>query len=73
MEVVQEIFRMKKINPTDGRVLTIWPSKKLWEEANRNSLDQDKVWLDERIDAKVVKELLPLTLEYSAVKELLAG
>ncbi|KAF3293368.1 hypothetical protein TWF132_004688 [Orbilia oligospora] len=72
MEVVQEIFGMKKINPTDGRVLTIWPSKKLWEEANRNSLDQDKVWLDERIDTKVIKELLPLTLEYSAVKDLLA-
>ncbi|KAF3279168.1 hypothetical protein TWF970_004273 [Orbilia oligospora] len=72
MEVVREIFGMKKVNPTDGGVLTIWPSKKLWEEAHMSSLDQDEVWLDEKIDAKVIKELLPLTFEYSAVKSLLA-
>ncbi|KAF3223041.1 hypothetical protein TWF679_004240 [Orbilia oligospora] len=72
MEVAREIFEIKKVNLTDGEVLTIWPSKKLWEETNRNSLDQGEVWLDEKIDAKFIKKLLLLTLEYSAVTGLLA-
>ncbi|RVD89603.1 uncharacterized protein DFL_000605 [Arthrobotrys flagrans] len=70
--IVREIFRVKKVNPEDGAALTIWPSRKLWMENVGVLLPQGEKWLDEKVDANVFKELLPKSLEYSAVRDILA-
>ncbi|KAK6507870.1 hypothetical protein TWF481_006291 [Arthrobotrys musiformis] len=74
IRILRQIFHMKGVELTGGsaKAVSVWPSRKKWEEDIGDFVGQEVEWTEEAVDKRIFQDFLPKCLEYAALRGILA-